>query len=242
VNETRVPLKQRRDLGQIIEATLAVYGRNALPLIGIAAVIIPLGIASAAFQSSVESDAALSAIVGALGLAQAIVNVLVSAALIAALRDIDEGRGAEFSRAYDVAFARLWSLIGALLRVIFHVLLFAITIIGIPWAIQRMVRWLFVQQAVILDGASARDSLSKSAGAVDGSWWRTLGIAIVIGIIGAIPAAILGAVFFLAPILVSGTANAFANALILPFAITAMTLLYYDLQVRKEANVALSAA
>ena len=99
-----------------------------------------------------------------------------------------------------------------------------------------MVRWIFIEQAVILDGATPSTALSRSAAAVQGRWWRTLGIAIVIGLISTLPASIVAAVLILAPVLVSGTVNSFVNALLLPFAVTAMTLLYFDLQVRKESD------
>ena len=233
--EQRVPLRQRRDLSQIIEAAANLYVRNFWPLFRIAAVIIPLGIASAALQSSIENDVAAAIVVGVLALVQAAVNLLAAAAVIAALSDMDAGKPAEFSRAYDVAFERFWTLAGALLRVFFHVVLFAITVVGIPWAIQRSIRWLFVEQAVILDGTSAKAALSYSADAVIGRWWRTFGIWIVISVIAVVPASIVTGLFTLAPVLVSGTVNAVVNAALLPFAVTAMTLLYFDLKIRKDA-------
>jgi hypothetical protein len=242
MNEQRVALRQQRDLGQIIGDAMGLYTQNFWPLFSIAAAVIPLGIASAALQTAIDDSAAMALVLLALVVLQAAVNLLAGAALIAALGDIDAGRPPEFSRAYDVAFERFWTLVGAILRAAFHILLFAITIIGIPWAIQRLVRWLFIEQAVILDQTSARAALSYSADAVAGRWWRTLGIAIVIGIIGTVPASIIAGVFVFAPILVSGTVNAIVNAALLPFAVTAMTLLYCDLKVRKESDASDSLA
>ena len=204
MNEQRVPLQQRRNLSQIIEAAFNLYLQNFRPLLAIAGVVIPLGVASAALQTAVEDAAALVTIAIVLGLAQTAVNLLAVAALVASLADIDQGRPADFSHAYDVAFERFWTLAGAILRVVGIVLALAVTIIGIPWAIQRIVRWLFVEQAVMLDGTSARAALSFSADAVTGQWWRTLGIALVIGIIGAVPASIIAGVLALAPPLMAG--------------------------------------
>ncbi len=235
--EQRIPLRQRRDLNQIIEATLNLCVRNFWPLFSIAAIVIPLGIASAAFQSAIDDPTTLTVIVLSLALLQTAANLLAVAATIAALADIDAGRPVEFSRAYDVAFERFWTLIGAVLRAAVIVLLLFITFLGIPWAIQRAIRWLFIEQAVILDRMSAGGALSSSADAVIGSWWRTLGISLVIGLIAAVPASIIGGLFSLAPVLVSGTINAVVNAVLLPFAVTAMTLLYLDLKTRKESHV-----
>jgi uncharacterized membrane protein len=238
MNDQRVALRQRRDLSEIIEAALSLYTQNFWTLFRVAAVVIPLGVASAAFRATTEDDTALTAVVLALTLLQAAVNLLAVAAVIAALEDIGAGRTADFSRAYDVAFERFWALAGAILRVLAIVLLLAVTVLGLPWAVRQAVRWLFVEQAVILDGKSARDALAESANAVIGSWWRTLGISALIGIIGAVPAALVARAFSLAPVLLAGTVNATVNALLLPFAVSAMTLLYLDLKVRKETAAA----
>jgi len=230
----RIVLRQRRDLGQIVEATIGLYTQNLAPLLWIASVVIPLGIAGAAFQYAIDDPVAEAIVTGPIFLLQAVVSLLAAAAIIAALVEIDAGRPADFSSAYDVAYARLWTLIGAILRVFVIVLLFAITIIGIPLAIYRGVRWLFVEQAVILDGTSARAALAYSADGVQGSWWRTLGIVLLIGTITGIAAAIVTIPFAFAPPLLSGSVSAIVNAALLPFNAIALTLLYCDLQARRQ--------
>lgn len=242
MNEQPIALRQRRDLGKIIESAFNLYRQNFGALFGIAAVAIPLGIASGVLQASVDDSVTIVTILLLVTLLQVAVGVLVWAALLAALGEIDAGRLPEFSRVYDVAFARYWALVAALLRALFHVLLFYVSILGIPWAIQRSVRWFFTPQAVILDSTSARAALSYSADAVQGSWWRTFGIAIVIGIIGAIPISIITGLFTLAPPLIASSVAATMNAVLLPFYLTAMTLLYFDLKARKESDVAVSSA
>jgi hypothetical protein len=240
--EQRVPLRQRRELSRIIGDAFSLYVGNFGPLLSIAALVVPVGIAAAMVQSAADEPAVLAALSIPLALLQMVANLLATATLIAALADIDAGKRADFSRAYEVAFSRFWSLAGAILRVAFHVVLLAITIIGIPWAVQRAVRWLFIEQAVILDGTSAKAALSYSADAVIGSWWRTLGVAIVLGVVGTVPALLVTGVFSLAPPLVAGTVSAIVNAVVLPFGVTGMTLLYLDLKVRKESTAATSVA
>lgn len=233
----RVALRQRRDLSKIIEAAFGLYLQNFAPLFTIAAVVVPLGIASAAFQTGIEDQVAIAVVVISLGVAQLAVGLLAGAAVVSALGDIDAGQGANFSRAYDAAFERFWTLLGALLRVAGIVLLLAITIVGIPWAIRQAIRWLFTEQAVMLEGASAADALKRSSDAVLGSWWRTFAISLVIGIVGGVPGGILTGLFSLAPPLVSGTVAAVVNAVLLPFAAAAITMLYFDLKIRKEAAI-----
>lgn len=230
----RTPLRQRRDVGQIIQTALNVYGQHLGPLFSIAAVVIPLGIAVGIFQTNVKNPAVAIPLVSVLAVLQGAVNLVASAAVIAAIDDIANGKTPDFSRSFDLATERFWTLLGAVLRVMFHVVLFVITIVGIPWGIQRLVRWLFVQQAVMLDGAKAKDALDRSAEAVIGSWWRTLGIWLFISILAGIPAGLIAAIFSLAPIAVSSTATAFIDALLLPFVVIGTTLLYFDLQARKE--------
>ncbi len=236
MNEQRIALRQRRDLSEIIQAAFNLYRQNFAPLFLIAAVVVPLGIASAALQRTVDESVGVAVAVLGIAILPLAVNLLAGAAIITALTTIDQGGEPTFSDTYDAAFERFGPLVGAVLRALAIVLLLAITIIGLPWAIQRMVRWMFVEQAVILDGATPSAALSRSADAVQGHWWRTLGIAIVIGMLSTIPATLVGAVVIFTPALVAGTVNSFVNALLLPFAITAMTLLYLDLQVRKESD------
>jgi len=235
MNEERIPLRQRRDLGEIIQAALHLYGQHPLPLVSIAAIVIPLGIASAAFQSAIDDEVAMTLVVIGVGVLQFVANVVASAGIVAALQSGDAGEPVEFAAACDAAFARLGTLIGATLRALGIILLLAITIVGIPWAVRQAVRWFFVSQAIMIDDTGVVGATDRSAEVVIGSWWRTFGIALVIGLIGAIPSAILYGVFYLAPVIVSGTASAIMTAVVLPFGVGAMTLLYFDLTVRKEA-------
>ena len=233
--DQRSPLRQRRDLSEIIRDALQLYSQYFVVFFTIAAVAIPLGIASGIFSERIENDVASAAIVGALSLAQVIVNQLVGAALLVAMDDLENERVPEFGRAYDVAFVRFATLLAAMLRVLFHVVLFAATIVGIPWAIQRLVRWAFVSQAVMLDGANPKDSLSRSAAAVEGSWWRTLGCLIAIGIPGLM-IALVSVTFPSRPVVLTSTTIAALGALIVPFGVIAATMLYFDLNARKETS------
>lgn len=242
MNEQRIVLRQRRDLGEIIQAALHLYQQNFATLFVIAAVVIPLGIAGAtlapepvAFGESYEVGGETFIFLG-ITVLQLPVMLLAAGAIVTALAHIDQGGEPTFSDVYDAAIERFGTLLGAALRALAIVMLLSITIIGLPWAIQRIVRWLFVVQAVILDGASPSAALSGSAGSVQGRWWRTLGVALVILVIVRVPGFIVAGVLISAPPVVSGTVNSIVNALLLPFAVAAMTLLYLDLQVRKESD------
>lgn len=227
-------LRRQRDLGEIIGDVFDLYSRHFLPLVIIAALSVPIGVGGALLRANGSDSEPLTSLLAVL---EPVVALLATAALVAALAQIDEGGSPRISEAYAVAVDRFISVVGAWLRVVFHVVLFAITIIGIPWAIQRLVRWLFIEQAIILDGANAKAALSKSADAVIGSWWRTLGISIAITLLVGAPAWIFFGVVSLGNIspLVQDIALALFTALVSPFVVTASTLLYFDLQARKES-------
>ncbi len=53
-DEGRIVLKQRRDLGQIIEASIGLYAQNPVPLLLIASVVIPIGFASVVLAAGAE--------------------------------------------------------------------------------------------------------------------------------------------------------------------------------------------
>ena len=245
----RIVLRQQRDLGQIIEAAFSIYSENFWRFFSIAAVLIPFGILTGILtellpdfvnpadeEEFTRAFVIILAVLLPLAVLQTIAQWLASLAIMASVADLDaerepalshamRQRGSDFSRAYQAVFSRFWTLFGASLRAGFHILLLSITIIGIPWAIQRVVRWLFIHQAVIFDGTSARAALSYSADAVAGRWWRTLGIAIVLWIIVQVPAAVIGALVGFAPAFISDTAAAVITAAILPFGVIAITTL-----------------
>ena len=242
MRDERVPLRQRRELGQIIDAAGKLYVGNFWPLFRIAWVVMPLGLASSVFQASIKNGVAREVVVDALLVGQLAVSALVAAAIISGLGAIDAGQPVDFSRAYDAAFERVGTLLGATARVLFHVFLFVATIIGLPWAVQRLVRWLFTVQAIMIDGADWKDALSVSARAVEGSWWRTLGVFAAIWVMVAVPSLLASGLLLVAPALVSGVAFALLEAAVLPFFVTATTLLYFDLNVRKEEAAAVASS
>ena len=110
MNEQRIALRQRRDLGEIIQAALHLYQQNFAPLFIIAAVVIPLGIASAALQRTVDDSVGVGLAVLGIAILQLAVNLLAGAAIIIALTKVDQGGEPTFADTYDAAFERFWTL------------------------------------------------------------------------------------------------------------------------------------
>lgn len=277
----RFTLRQQRNLSQIIQDSFTLYFENFRLFFGITAILIPFGILIGVLgtillptiENASDEDEIIRRVVIVLaillpvGLLQSFAQWLASIALMAALADLNAGQRVRFSRAYSVVFTRIWTLVGASLRVAAIIIAPLILLIGgpiaisllgnddlggglfllgiiisLPWVLYHVIRWLFIHQAVILDNTSSRAALSYSADAVKGRWWRTFGIAIVLGIIVRVPDSIVGRIFALAPIVVSETMGAVVTAGLLPVGIIAMTLLYFDLNARRETDVTIRTA
>ncbi len=93
----------------------------------------------------------------------------------------------------------------------------------------------------MLDDSDAKESLSASAEAVRGNWWRTFAILTVITIVVVLPGPIIAfaLLLFASPPVTDMvyTVNAALYSLVLlPFAFTASTLLYSDLKARKNPD------
>lgn len=109
------------------------------------------------------------------------------------------------------------------------------------------VRFLFVPQAIVLEHCGPLEALGRSWQLIRGSFWRVLGISILLGILvyilAAIPSGMLGAIVgavLTAPetlILRQTLSTLFGylvQILVIPLQLITYTLLYYDLRVRKE--------
>jgi len=243
-------LRRRRALSRIGKDAAIIYLKNLRVFVPIGVVFIPLGIVATAVQAQlrlddhIPSQGAGSLLVFSLGGLQTLLSIIIlGGAVFAALGEIDAGRRASFWRAYGVVFHRLWTLLGAHLRSLFHIGILAISIVGTPWAIHRTVAWGFIGQAVMLDDRGAKESLSASAEAVRGHWWRTFAILFAIAILIVLPGPTIAfaLLLFASPPVTDlvYTVNAALYALVLlPFALTASTLLYFDLKARKNASAA----
>jgi hypothetical protein len=135
--------------------------------------------------------------------------------------------------------------VGAFLRLVAASLVLGILIVfGVAtlfiMSVVFFVRYLFVSQVIVLERGRLFASFARSWRLTRGSFWRVLGYAIVIylaasifeGIVGGIP----GVLFVLGggKAALSGLFAAVATVLVTPFQFGALTLLYYDLRVRKE--------
>ena len=227
-----------RDLGDIVNETFKIYRRNFLRLIAIVAIIeVILGILgylltlpAIAIAGANASLAPFVLILIILVVCSIVGYAMMEGALIHAVSEQSLGQTIGIGRAYGFAWRRLGAMIGAEILATLALLGMAITIIGIPFAIYFGVRWTFIWQAALLQGVGPRDALSASSDLVKGNWWRVFGILLVVGIIVGVIGFVLNLTVGLIPIV----GSIVAGILPTPIFITAATLLYYDLRVRRE--------
>jgi len=105
------------------------------------------------------------------------------------------------------------------------------------------VRWLFYNQAIVLEDYNSTGGLGRSWKLVKGKFWRTLGFFFILAILVAAfttgPIYLLTFLSFLIPSLALSTimttvAQTLLQVIILPIQYIALTLYYFDLRVRQE--------
>ncbi len=121
----------------------------------------------------------------------------------------------------------------------------AAALILIP-AFILLIYWSLAVQAVVVEGFSPVDALRRSTILIKGNWWRIFGITVVLGLIATGLRIVATIPFALAAMAVSGepASNAAGSILslggvivgvfVLPVLFIAVTLVYYDVRIRKE--------
>jgi hypothetical protein len=169
-----------------------------------------------------------------------VVSPIITAICIHALRSIGEG-------AKPSASAALISGYEAFTPLFFAVLLAALGIAAgfallvVP-GIYLFVRWFFVPQAVVIENARGWAALVRSGEVVQGFWWRTLGLVVLINIAAALPALVVATPF---ASIANSTGDAvwrlvgtiLADCVTAPIAALFSTFLYYDLLARRLARM-----
>jgi hypothetical protein len=247
---TTHPLRRRRQGGQIFRATTRVYLQN-LPTFAAAGVIfVPVYLIAASIQwaifhlSSVAPLIALDGRHGAVtaflavlvgGVGGAFASVIATAAVAVILDEIDAGRRLLAGQAYGRVLRRLRPLMRGMITEVGTALLLTITVIGIPLAIDRFVRWSLFAEACMLDNLSATESLRRSSELVRGRWWRTFGFTALVDVLAILS----GPLFGVGLLLLTDHSLNFINlaaALVytftVPYAAIQLTLYYFDLEAR----------
>jgi hypothetical protein len=236
-----VSLRQERDLGDIIGDSFTIMFANFGAL---ASIVFPAAITSLALSllTIAIEDEILDTIVFIASVAiQFIVFEIVRSAGVVYLDQLDRRNTIPSAESLDRAQQRLGIISGAAVRSVLIVSAFAVTIIGIPWAIMRLVRWAFLSQAIMLEDKRGEDVLATSAGIVEGYWWSTAGRLIMTAIVVGVPSLIFSGVITAT---VGEAVAAFVDAglvfVTVPYGIISTTLMYFHLKTRKARHDSIS--
>ena len=223
------------DLGGIANETIRLYREHFLSLVAIVAIVqvIIAILVAIVVHLILHGNVVLGVIAGLVTGVLTLIGIEVqSGALTVSLADDYLGRPITVQRALSAAVDRIGSLVGTSLLVGVLVGLMAITVIGIPFAIYFGIRWVFIAQVVMLENRAGTAAMQRSGQLVQGFWWRTFGILLLVGIIIGVISDILTLPFGQN---VSGDIVRLVVQIILtPIAAAVATLLYFDMRVRKE--------
>ena len=239
---TQLQLRQQRDVGALFRDSLGVFVRHAwLFVLLSAAVVIPVevvveGIGLEMLTSSYDespslAESAVPTVVGFL-----VMTPIITAICIYALHSIAEGERPSPSQVFVAGFEAFTPLFGAVVLAAIGIALGFLALI-IP-GVYLAVRWYFVPQAVVIEGARGPAALTRSSQIVQGFWWRTFGLVVLANLAIAIPSLVLLAPF--TAIAASTDESVWAlvgtiltTAVTTPFVALYSTLLYYDLLTRR---------
>ncbi len=240
----QLQLRQPRDVGGLFGDALRVFASHAwLFILLSAAVVIPVEIAvegiglemlTGTYDESpplVESIA--PTVVGFL-----VVTPIITAICIYALQSIAAGERPSAGQVLVAGFEAFTPLFGAVVLAALGIAL-GFAALFVP-GVYLAIRWYFLPQTVVIEGARGPAALSRSSAIVQGFWWRTLGLVVLANVAVAIPGFLLLAPF---SAIAASTDDAvwaligtiLATSVTTPFVALYSTLLYYDLLARRTS-------
>ncbi|UCG66046.1 MAG: hypothetical protein JSW12_03090 [Deltaproteobacteria bacterium] len=243
-----------RSLLDILVETFKIYKTNPIRLLAIVAIVeIGLGFMwsipdfSGLRPSTPDGGTASLTHLIPVGIMLAVASImglsLMQGALIHAISEQYLRQSINIGRAFRFAWERLAALAGAMILALFATTgILAVSIgytvsispdvgyvfiaAGFCVGLYLMVRWSFILQVALLERLGPLAAMSRSSALVKRNWWRVMNMTIIIGIITVGISIILGTIPTIGPTL--------GSILSTPVFAIGITLLYYDLRVRKE--------
>jgi hypothetical protein len=248
------PLRERRAGGQIVDTAARVYAEQIRVLAPVGLVAVPLGGLAVAAQLALFHSTGLRRAFDALeddkvegvvalfvgGLAHALAPLLVGAATVVVLREIDRDGRVHLGLVFRALRGELWRLVALGFGALVVVSLIALTLIGLPYAVKKAVDWAFVQQVAGFEGRRGREALHGSRNLVRGHWWRVALMTSLFLLVLVLVGPFTGVIVILITDAPLATINFFGTllfALVLPLVTVALTLLYLDLAVRRDQEL-----
>jgi hypothetical protein len=238
--ENKYELKPR-GYGEILDISFDIYKKNFLLLIGVAAIIyIPIAILGAILIGSIASANVPMMIITLVILyfAILILSVLANGAMVKVISERYLGNPITIMDAYKFVYSKLFDYI--LTSILAYILILAgficLVIPGIIFCF-----WIaFIPQILILENISGWNNIMRGKNLIGGNAGRLIVFGVLYFIIVLIGSLIIGFIFgMVLPGAVHSKAfdhisNSIINIFALPLLTTIITILYYDIRIRKE--------
>jgi len=224
--------------GGIIRAAFAIYGRHFVTLALVYTVpTLPFTVLQ---QEAIANEMPVMTLIATLGAMLA--GVFGFAAITVAVSDICLGNQPSVGRSLSKAFGKLIGrlLVTGLLQGL--IVMAGLILLVIPFFV-FMIWFMFAQAIVVLEGRAGRDALKRSKALGTGYHWRNAGVyalvLVIIFVIGLLLGGVIGFVAALLSVEVDQWWFRTLQAVIqmgvfMPLLFVTITLIYYDLRVRKE--------
>ena len=242
-------LRAKRAFGQLVRTARQLYGRHwrVLVTIALAGLVIVAGTnllatllshGSGADEAAGRSGVNLALADLVESIARPIALAVVAAIVVIFMRLLVESQPPGFRACWRGMRERFWRIVSALLLATLGILLMAITVIGLPFAVWKLVGWSFVGQEVLFTDKSLREAFRGSSELVRGRWWHAVRVVVFLVAILFVagPVLTLGLIFTPLPFLVVNLLGALIFSLLIPYAAIGQTLLYFDLQARAKSG------
>lgn len=244
------PVHQLRGAGQILRASVRLYVRRPGTFAALGAVLLPVSVLAGAVQwllfhrTGLASFVALDGRQGAVttlfalligDIGAAFATVITTAGVAVVLDEIESDPRVGATQAARTAFERIRPLAAGALIQYGVVLLLTLTVVGIPFALHRFIRWSLFVQACVLHERDGRESLAESSRLVRGRWWRTFGFTALVDLLAVLTGLVFGIVLLLftaRSLNFINVASSLVYMLTVPLAAIALTLYYFDLEAR----------
>jgi len=237
-------LGRPRDVGELLRDALRVLLAHPVPFLALsAAIVVPVhlivsGVGLEYLTAPYREGSRRVEVAINTGVSFVLIAPLVTAGTIHALRSVA-------AREPPSPGASIVTALEAFTPLLLAVLLSAAGILlGLPLilpAVYLAVRWVFVPQAVMLDGARGADALRRSWRLVEGSWWRSFGVVLLSNLAAALPGLLV-----IVPLealakaadreAVSLVGTIVTDTITAPFVALVITLLFHDLRARERAG------
>jgi len=238
-----IELERPRDAGALLRDSFVVYTRHFWTFLALGAlVVVPAelvvsGVGLEQLSSGYDDKPSLAETAIPALVSYLVVGPLITAICVYALQSVAAGGSPGAREAIVKGFESFTPIFFAVLLAALGILLGAIVIVP---GIYLFVRWYFVPQTVVLEGGHGASALRASGQLVEGSWWRTLGLVLLVNVVAVAVAFVLGSPFAAAAesadrALWALIGQILASALVQPFGGLYSTLLYFDLRERRRA-------